>query len=149
MHCKKYNKNVLAKDCDECFHWRRCDPVCINRNYAFACSDDNGEPVFTHRYEDAAKLTTDVSFFFDPDWEGNTHLKELQRTISLGKQSIPLDIRWEVWERDNFTCKHCESRRFLSIDHIIPESKGGDLSLSNLQTLCRNCNSKKGANSPE
>ena len=54
-------------------------------------------------------------------------------------------VRWEVWERDNFTCVHCGSRRDLSIDHIHPQSKGGKATLENCQTLCRKCNSKKGA----
>jgi len=61
------------------------------------------------------------------------------------KQPIPPDLRWEVWERDNFTCRHCGVRRHLSVDHIIAESKGGPMTLDNLQTLCRSCNSRKGA----
>lgn len=60
------------------------------------------------------------------------------------KQSIPYAVRWAVWLRDNFTCKRCGARWNLSVDHIIPESKGGTLEQSNLQTLCKVCNSKKG-----
>lgn len=62
------------------------------------------------------------------------------------ENSIPLDLRWEVWERDNFTCLDCGTRRDLTIDHIIPVSKGGRTVKDNLQTLCRSCNSKKGSN---
>jgi hypothetical protein len=61
------------------------------------------------------------------------------------KQPIPQDIRWRVWERDNFTCQNCGARQRLSVDHIIPESKGGTLALDNLQTLCSRCNSSKGS----
>lgn len=61
------------------------------------------------------------------------------------KAAIPDALRWEVWERDNFTCQHCGSRKYLSVDHIIPESRGGTLEIENLQTLCRKCNSSKGA----
>ena len=61
-----------------------------------------------------------------------------------GKVFIPSNLRWDTWERDNFTCQHCGIRRHLSIDHIIPESKGGTLDLENLQTLCMPCNRKKG-----
>ena len=60
------------------------------------------------------------------------------------KTSIPADLRWRVWERDNFTCLHCGTRKHLSIDHIIPESQGGLTIIENLQTLCVRCNSKKG-----
>lgn len=67
------------------------------------------------------------------------------KRISLKKEKIPSEVRWSVWERDNFTCKHCGTRRNLSIDHIIPESKGGQTTIENCQTLCKTCNSKKGA----
>ena len=59
------------------------------------------------------------------------------------KRKIPNNIKWEVWERDNFTCK-CGARKFLSVDHIVPESRGGKTEMDNLQTLCKSCNSKKG-----
>jgi hypothetical protein len=61
------------------------------------------------------------------------------------KQNIPDDFRWAVFERDNFTCQKCGSRRFLCVDHIHPESKGGKLTMDNAQTLCKTCNSRKGA----
>lgn len=61
------------------------------------------------------------------------------------KAPIPKELRWFVWERDNFTCLGCGSRRNLSIDHIEPESLGGPTVAENLQTLCTPCNSAKGA----
>jgi hypothetical protein len=70
---------------------------------------------------------------------------EMPRPPIYEKEPIPSDIRWAVWERDNFTCKHCGVRSHLAIDHIYPQSKGGEMSLSNLQTLCCSCNSRKGA----
>ena len=94
--------------------------------------------------------------FYLPPSTVNRHVKKLDKlgyieinekeqnpTFTL-KKSIPKEIRWEIWERDNFTCLFCETRRDLTIDHIIPESKGGTLNINNLQTLCRSCNSRKG-----
>ena len=44
------------------------------------------------------------------------------------------------------TCCYCASRDNLSIDHLIPTSKGGADTGDNLVWACRNCNSAKGAN---
>jgi hypothetical protein len=62
----------------------------------------------------------------------------------MAKTPIPAELRWQVWERDNFTCRECGTRRNLSVDHIIPEVADGPMTLENLQTLCRSCNSRKG-----
>jgi ribosomal protein L24E len=64
---------------------------------------------------------------------------------SPGKAPIPEDLRWKVYQRDGYACKNCGSMVSLTIDHIIPESKGGTTTEENLQTLCKKCNIKKGA----
>lgn len=77
-----------------------------------------------------------AGFDFDPEPQAAPR----QRT----KSPIPEALRWQVFERDDFTCQTCGSRTMLRADHIIPESKGGPMTLENLQTLCSACNSKKG-----
>ena len=61
------------------------------------------------------------------------------------KKKIPNRIRQHIFKRDGNICLHCGTGERLSIDHIQPESKGGTLNFSNLQTLCVSCNSKKGS----
>ena len=61
------------------------------------------------------------------------------------KAVIAQRLRVQVFERDAYRCVHCGTHKDLSVDHIKPESKGGTLDFDNLQTLCRSCNSKKGA----
>lgn len=50
-----------------------------------------------------------------------------------------------VFERDGYRCVQCASHYDLTCDHIIPVSKGGVTEPTNLQTMCRSCNSSKGA----
>ncbi|NQV89713.1 MAG: HNH endonuclease [Parcubacteria group bacterium] len=57
-----------------------------------------------------------------------------------------LRLRFHVLKRDNFSCVQCgaspakDQKVVLHIDHIKPWSKGGETEISNLQTLCQNCN---------
>ena len=62
--------------------------------------------------------------------------------------------------RNNFTCQVCGLQPWredkpwlpdisqLECDHIIPLARGGETTMSNLQTLCRGCNREKGISMP-
>lgn len=61
------------------------------------------------------------------------------------KKQLPLSVRTAVFERDQYRCRKCGTHKDLCLDHVHPESKGGSHDLDNLQTLCRPCNTSKGA----
>jgi len=53
--------------------------------------------------------------------------------------------RKNILKRDNHKCAYCgRSDLPLTIDHIIPKSKGGDDTWENLVSACMPCNNKKG-----
>ena len=57
--------------------------------------------------------------------------------------------RREVFIRDNFTCQYCGRRDVeLTIDHVVPRSRGGGHSWDNLVSACKVCNHRKGGKSP-
>jgi hypothetical protein len=49
-----------------------------------------------------------------------------------------------IYKRDRNKCQYCGATNHLTIDHIIPRSKGGDNSWFNLVVCCSHCNTKKG-----
>jgi 5-methylcytosine-specific restriction endonuclease McrA len=51
--------------------------------------------------------------------------------------------------RDGFKCVYCGSKDKLTLDHLIPKSKGGRNDWNNLVTCCDTCNKKKGDKTPE
>ena len=57
-------------------------------------------------------------------------------------------MRYDVLRRDDFHCVRCGRGREdgvkLHVDHILPVSRGGKTVMSNLQTLCEDCNCGKG-----
>ena len=58
--------------------------------------------------------------------------------------SISKGKRKKVYKRDSNKCLRCGTKENLSIDHIIPRSKGGHNGHRNMQTLCVECNQWKG-----
>lgn len=67
------------------------------------------------------------------------------RMPMYGRCSIPDSVRGLVFARDGYTCQACGSQSELTIDHIHPVSQRGRNSIRNFRTLCRTCNSRKGA----
>lgn len=68
----------------------------------------------------------------------------LSLSVRLSRQNIFL--------RDGHTCQYCRqkfSEKKLTIDHVIPLSKGGRHEWTNVVTACSACNNKKGDKSPE
>ncbi len=64
-------------------------------------------------------------------------------TYKLQKR-VPL-TRHNVFLRDHYVCQYCPSFLNLTLDHIIPRSKGGQTTWENLVTCCKICNHKKGS----
>ena len=48
-----------------------------------------------------------------------------------------------IFKRDGFRCVYCGDKSQLTIDHVIPKSKGGKTIWENLVTACNSCNNLK------
>lgn len=58
--------------------------------------------------------------------------------------------RHALMARDDYTCQYCGRRDGgLTVDHVIPRSKGGRSTWENMVTCCVRCNNKKGGRTPE
>ncbi len=73
----------------------------------------------------------------------------LSRYINIPHKKIDLS-RKNILRRDGFKCQYCGTTSGnLTVDHIIPKSRGGTDSWDNLVTACISCNNKKGNRTPE
>jgi hypothetical protein len=64
----------------------------------------------------------------------------------------PVYGKGKVIKRDRCTCAYCGAvldARALTIDHIVPASRGGPLSWMNTVAACRACNSRKADRTPD
>ncbi len=56
-----------------------------------------------------------------------------------------------IW-RDKNICQYCGNRfcfSDLTMDHVIPKSRGGNREWTNIVACCKRCNSKKGNRTPQ
>lgn len=71
-------------------------------------------------------------------------LEEKKSTKENQRLLMTKSLRYDVLKRDGFKCVLCGATASdgvkLHVDHIIPIAKGGKTELSNLRTLCENCN---------
>jgi len=66
-------------------------------------------------------------------------------------QQVPMD-RWHVYSRDQFRCQYCGKRfkeRNLTYDHVVPRSRGGKTTWTNIVAACEPCNHRKSDRTPE
>jgi 5-methylcytosine-specific restriction endonuclease McrA len=59
--------------------------------------------------------------------------------------------RRNLYRRDRFACQYCHAKpgsEELTIDHIVPKSRGGRTTWENCVLACLNCNTRKGNRSP-
>lgn len=62
---------------------------------------------------------------------------------------VPPVNRREVLRRDGHTCQYCGSTKKLTLDHVLPRSRGGAHTWDNVVAACESCNSTKGDRTPQ
>ena len=81
-----------------------------------------------------------------------THLPtviRLRQYVHVPFRQLPLTRR-NLFQRDLQTCQYCGSRdQPLSIDHVVPRSRGGSDTWENVTTACLSCNVRKGNRTPK
>lgn len=67
------------------------------------------------------------------------------------KPVIMSPTRLNIYWRDLYRCQYCYDtfpHSKLTLDHVVPKSRGGEKTWQNLVTSCERCNQKKGNKTP-
>lgn len=97
----------------------------------------------------------------------NAELVKAHDNLTIAGRSVPSIIRinkslsrlrfkirpssQNIYERDNRTCQYCGKKMKKdesTLDHVIPKSKGGPFSFTNLVASCYSCNQFKADREP-
>lgn len=69
----------------------------------------------------------------------------VKQIVRKTQRQIDNLMQWQVFERDNFTCRYCGRQHTpMSVDHIIVWEDGGPTIPDNLLTACKPCNRDRG-----
>ena len=72
----------------------------------------------------------------------------LRQFVRVPYREMPLTRR-NLFQRDGYRCQYCGcSGQALSVDHVLPRSRGGSDSWDNVTTACLPCNVRKGNRTP-
>ncbi len=92
------------------------------------------------------------------DWVRTVHLEiqvprviRLHRFDRVPRQSLRFNRR-NLFARDGHRCQYCGEYRptnQLSLDHVIPRSRGGETNWENVVCSCVTCNTRKGGRTPQ
>lgn len=99
-------------------------------------ADDKERRVKREKTQDAERIKREEEY-------------ERKKVKEKERSKLTKSMRYDVIKRDSFKCVLCgrggSDGVTLEVDHIIPVSRGGRTEMSNLRTLCRDCNRGKGA----
>ncbi|MCX6152651.1 MAG: HNH endonuclease [Candidatus Kapabacteria bacterium] len=74
---------------------------------------------------------------------------KLNKFVFVPYKNIEIS-RKNIIKRDSYQCQYCGIKSLeLTIDHVIPKSRGGSYTWDNLVACCHKCNNKKSSKTPE
>ncbi|HKV33227.1 MAG TPA: HNH endonuclease [Pyrinomonadaceae bacterium] len=121
------------------------------------------EPLGTVSVARAITMTFKDTVFVE-EFDGNRVLRSVQaefRVPSVIRRRTYINVRrrreqssmrrLRIYMRDKFRCQYCGDKKNvaeLTLDHILPRSRGGDNSPVNVVTACLQCNNRKADRTP-
>lgn len=122
------------------------------------------EPLGTLSVARAIVMTLKDGVFVE-EWDGERVLRSASaefRVPSVIRRRTYINIRrrreqsslkrLRIYTRDKFRCQYCGAKKTVSeltLDHILPRSRGGQNSPLNVVTACLKCNNRKGDRTPD
>jgi len=130
-------------------HWHKLNPTkskAISARSKKKRVKQNREYNLNYYYSHKAKQLENQRnrYHLNPEIDVQRVINRRLKLKSLGSHTL---TEWNKLKlKHNFECLHCKRREpevRLTRDHIVPISKGGSNYISNIQPLCRPCNSRK------
>lgn len=111
-------------------------PINVQSVESAFCIVTKGNAIVVENYEERFKTIRPEKVYYKPS------IIRIPKYVELKWNKVPF-TKHNVFKRDRHQCVYCKSKRDLTIDHVIPKSKGGQDNWGNVVTACLKCNSLK------
>jgi 5-methylcytosine-specific restriction endonuclease McrA len=128
------------------------NPTCIllNGDYTFLCLVDWKKAmclVFADKVK-VLKYSDRIVRGVEKVFRAPAVLVLIKAVRSVYRGRVPFSKK-NVLVRDRFACAYCGKAGIpLTMDHVIPRSRGGKTDWENCVACCKGCNNKKGSKTP-
>jgi 5-methylcytosine-specific restriction endonuclease McrA len=142
----------------------------LNRSWQAICTTTVRQALILVYKERAKIIAPDTYELHDLDsWAGLSAMRDGPRVHGVSHSFLAPEVvilthtdvfprprvvfsRRNIFKRDRYTCQYCGAHPRLpelTIDHVIPRSRGGRSRWDNCVVSCQPCNAKKGNRTPE
>lgn len=129
-HYDRYKRHFC---CIKCYAEFRANKLPVQEQHAYKGVRKEGESKQVYHRNYCKNHPNNIS-----------HLKARRYAREKGADGKHTIQEWEALKlKFGNKCAMCKEDKKLTKDHIIPLSKGGSDYISNIQPLCKNCNSRK------
>lgn len=123
--------------------------LCLNYDYSYLNVVDKQK---AFKYITSGKVTVEqYSDKLVHTFEKAYQIPLVVRFVKFIRKIYRRKVYWSkknVMIRDDNTCMYCGSKKQITIDHIMPKSRGGKNTFENTVAACFECNNKKGDRTP-
>lgn len=146
------NRKRVKRECSYCKAIKEVQPSKAKRYKRHYCSTkcysadrkENWKPYEQNSWKGGVSSYEAHRKWVAKNKERMSHLKARRYAREKGADGSHTLEEWQkLKEIYGNVCAVCKEHKPLTKDHVMPLSKGGSDYITNIQPLCRNCNSKK------
>src|SRR3990167_10051937 len=156
FHASSYAPDGLQFNCKPCRSeqmadlYKRKRKIIQERTKRYRKTNAKKVAAFKRRYYESHKeqYNAHLRRWRKANWRRH-YVNHLAKRQALLRGATISDFTLEDWiellEQYGYQCAYCKSTSKLTMDHIVPLSKGGQHTQRNIAPACGPCNSRKGA----
>lgn len=141
---RKENVETAKQNYQEWYKANKQRKLDYNKKHNKENKEHNNQLAVKRRYKNIEANRAYRRFLYYKNPQATIQINHRRRAQKRNSEGSYTQIQWKaLCELHDNRCLCCGEQKPLTVDHVIPLSKGGTNNIDNIQPLCKSCNSKK------